>query len=135
MPDSLANSDISSLPGAEFLSYSQQPAAGAKQQQPASSSGGGGGSNKVRASHLLVKHAGSRRPSSWRDDNITRSKEDAIDRLKGFERQLNDSPDLAGTFAQIARKESDCSSARDGGDLGASSHSPRPGLDFRDEQD
>ncbi|GAA5834101.1 hypothetical protein JCM9279_004214 [Rhodotorula babjevae] len=115
VPDSLANSDVSSLPGAEFLSYSQQPA---KPQAASSAAGGGGSSNKVRASHLLVKHAGSRRPSSWRDDNITRSKEDAIDRVKAFERQLNDSPDLAQTFAQIASKESDCSSARDGGDLG-----------------
>ncbi|GAA5915916.1 hypothetical protein JCM8208_003661 [Rhodotorula glutinis] len=122
VPDSLANSDLSSLPGGEFLSYAQQPATGT-QQAPASSTGGGGGgggggNNKVRASHLLVKHSGSRRPSSWRDDNITRSKEDAIDRLKGFEQQLKDSPDLAATFAQIASKESDCSSARDGGDLG-----------------
>ena len=36
---------------------------------------------QVQCSHLLVKHAGSRRPSSWREENITRSKEDAIDIL------------------------------------------------------
>ncbi|GAA5941092.1 hypothetical protein JCM3775_001303 [Rhodotorula graminis] len=114
VPDTLANSDLSSLPGAEFLSYAQQPA----QAGSSSAGGNGGGNNKVRASHLLVKHSGSRRPSSWRDDNITRTKEDAIDRLKAFEQQLKDSPDLAATFAEIASKESDCSSARDGGDLG-----------------
>ena len=33
---------------------------------------------KVRASHLLVKHKDSRRPSSWREENITRTKEDAL---------------------------------------------------------
>lgn len=38
----------------------------------------------VRCSHLLVKHAGSRRPSSWREDNITRTKEEAIELLKGM---------------------------------------------------
>eukprot|EP00049_Salpingoeca_infusionum_P012404 m.227094 g.227094 ORF g.227094 m.227094 type:complete len:118 (+) comp15173_c0_seq9:3188-3541(+) len=32
---------------------------------------------KVRASHILAKHAGSRRPSSWREPNITRSLEEA----------------------------------------------------------
>ena len=36
---------------------------------------------QVQCSHLLVKHSGSRRPTSWREENITRSKEDAIDIL------------------------------------------------------
>ena len=40
-------------------------------------------SEKVQASHLLVKHRDSRRPSSWREDKITRSKDEAIDILKG----------------------------------------------------
>ncbi|GAA6047277.1 hypothetical protein JCM3770_001863 [Rhodotorula araucariae] len=108
VPDALANADLASLPGAQHLAYSQQT----HKQQPAASN------NKVRASHLLVKHAGSRRPSSWRDNNITRSKQDAILRLEQFERQIKDSPDLAETFAKLASTESDCSSARDGGDLG-----------------
>ena len=38
---------------------------------------------KVRASHLLVKHNESRRPSSWRQENITRSKEEALKILEG----------------------------------------------------
>ena len=38
---------------------------------------------KVQASHLLVKHRDSRRPSSWREDDITRSKEEALVILKG----------------------------------------------------
>lgn len=37
----------------------------------------------VQCSHLLVKHRDSRRPSSWREENITRSKEEAIKILKG----------------------------------------------------
>ena len=39
---------------------------------------------KVQASHLLVKHRESRRPSSWREDNITRTKEEALAILKGM---------------------------------------------------
>jgi len=38
---------------------------------------------RVQASHLLVKHRESRRPSSWREDNITRTKDEALDILKG----------------------------------------------------
>ncbi len=33
---------------------------------------------QVRASHLLIKHRDSRRPSSWKDANITRTKEEAL---------------------------------------------------------
>jgi hypothetical protein len=36
---------------------------------------------KVRASHLLVKHRDSRRASSWREENITRTKEEALQLL------------------------------------------------------
>jgi hypothetical protein len=38
---------------------------------------------QVQASHLLVKHRDSRRPSSWREENITRSKEEALEILLG----------------------------------------------------
>ncbi|KAA0150151.1 hypothetical protein FNF27_07242 [Cafeteria roenbergensis] len=69
----------------------------------------------VRASHILVKHAGSRRPASWRADPITISKEEALEKLAGIRRAI-----VAGEadFAEVASKESDCSSARRGGDLG-----------------
>ena len=40
---------------------------------------------QVQASHLLVKHRESRRPSSWKEANITRSKEEALEILKGEE--------------------------------------------------
>lgn len=39
---------------------------------------------KVRASHLLVKHNQSRRPSSWKTETITRSKEEALEIIKGI---------------------------------------------------
>ena len=38
---------------------------------------------KVQASHLLVKHRESRRPASWKEANITRTKEEALEILKG----------------------------------------------------
>ncbi|KAL5605976.1 uncharacterized protein BROUX77_003169 [Berkeleyomyces rouxiae] len=70
---------------------------------------------KVWASHLLVKHAGSRRPSSWREANITRSKAEAEVILKGYEADIR-----AGrtTLGDLAAQVSDCSSARKQGDLG-----------------
>lgn len=64
-----------------------------------------------------MKHRGSRRPASWKDPNITRTKEEAIEILKQHQQTLKQSPDLASAFAVLARTESDCSSARDGGDL------------------
>ncbi|KAL1917926.1 uncharacterized protein VTP21DRAFT_3760 [Calcarisporiella thermophila] len=71
--------------------------------------------DKVRASHLLVKHRESRRPSSWREENITRSPDEAIAILREHERRIK-----AGeiSFAELAKTESDCSSAKHGGDLG-----------------
>ncbi|EPX71953.1 peptidyl-prolyl cis-trans isomerase Pin1 [Schizosaccharomyces octosporus yFS286] len=72
-------------------------------------------SPKVRVSHLLVKHRESRRPSSWREEHITRSKEEAWDRIHYF---LNLIKEGTININDLAAKESDCSSARRGGDLG-----------------
>ncbi|KAG8129701.1 putative Peptidyl-prolyl cis-trans isomerase protein [Naja naja] len=47
------------------------------------SKNGQGEPTKVRCSHLLVKHNQSRRPSSWREDKITRSKEEALELING----------------------------------------------------
>jgi len=71
--------------------------------------------NKVKASHLLVKHKDSRRPSSWREENITRSKEEAIKILESYIRMIESGE---ATFEDLATKYSDCSSAKRGGDLG-----------------
>ncbi|KAF7560414.1 hypothetical protein G7046_g3732 [Stylonectria norvegica] len=70
---------------------------------------------KIRAAHLLVKHSGSRRPSSWRQAEITRSKEEALEIIQGHEQKIK----TAGvTLGELALTESDCSSARKRGDLG-----------------
>ena len=71
--------------------------------------------DKVQASHLLVKHRDSRRPSSWREENITRTKEEALEILKGYRQQITDG---TAEFEELASQFSDCSSAKRGGDLG-----------------
>lgn len=69
---------------------------------------------KIRAAHLLIKHKDSRRPSSWREQNIRRTKQEAISILLGHEQRIRSGQT---TLAELATKESDCSSARKGGDL------------------
>jgi NIMA-interacting peptidyl-prolyl cis-trans isomerase 1 len=78
--------------------------------------------DKIRAAHLLVKHRDSRRPASWREPRITRSKEEAIEAIQVYLEQItayeNDSSDPNGkSLSELATTESDCSSARKGGDL------------------
>lgn len=46
-PAGMSEAEIHALPGAKYLT-------------------GGGDAGQVRASHILAKHAGSRRPSSWK---------------------------------------------------------------------
>lgn len=69
---------------------------------------------KIRAAHLLVKHNKSRRASSWKEPQITRSKEEALEILRGFERRIKGGEVSLG---DLATSESDCSSARKKGDL------------------
>ena len=74
---------------------------------------------RVRCSHLLVKHQESRRPASWRDETGAiigkKTKECAIDELLAYREQIEKN---VVSFAELATKVSDCSSARHGGDLG-----------------
>ncbi|EAW18464.1 peptidylprolyl isomerase ESS1 [Aspergillus fischeri NRRL 181] len=77
--------------------------------------GTGQGEGKIRCSHLLIKHRDSRRPSSWREAEITRSKEEAIEILRGHEQRIRSG---GVSLGDIAVSESDCSSARKKGDLG-----------------
>eukprot|EP00946_MAST-07B_sp_MAST-7B-sp1_P001026 g1026.t1 len=91
-------------------------------------------SHKVRASHILVKHTGSRNPKSWRQEGpIVRSEAEARERLAALRKQIVDSVgDGVGgdgdnaadawerrraAFAKVAETESDCSSHKHGGDL------------------
>ncbi|KAL1839408.1 hypothetical protein VTJ49DRAFT_1539 [Mycothermus thermophilus] len=70
---------------------------------------------KIRCAHLLVKHRDSRRPSSWRENTITRSKEEALEIIKAYRQRI-----VSGeiSLGELALTESDCSSARKRGDLG-----------------
>jgi len=101
-PKDLSAEEINQLPGAEkYLK-------GAKSSDRSHE-------DQVRASHLLIKHSGSRRPSSWKEANITRSKEEAIEILRGYEAEINGSSEK---FAELAKLHSDCSSHENDGDLG-----------------
>ncbi|QPG75734.1 hypothetical protein FOA43_003094 [Brettanomyces nanus] len=70
---------------------------------------------KVKVSHILVKHKDSRRPASWKEDHITRTKEEAIDILRGYKLEIDCGEK---TFADVARESSDDNSHVKGGDLG-----------------
>jgi len=70
---------------------------------------------KIRTAHLLVKHRESRRPSSWRQAEITRSKDEAMSIIQGHEQRIKSGSTSLG---DLATTESDCPSARKRGDLG-----------------
>lgn len=69
---------------------------------------------QVHCHHILIKHEGSRRPSSWRCPNISMTQSEALAKSRALINQIHSLQD----FVTLARKESDCSSAREGGDLG-----------------
>ncbi|KAL5119319.1 peptidyl-prolyl cis-trans isomerase Pin1 [Pleosporales sp. CAS-2024a] len=79
--------------------------------------------DRIRVTHLLVKHRDSRRPASWREPKITRSKDEARALIEGYQSQIK-AFEGQGThsdpksLSELATTESDCSSARKGGDLG-----------------
>ncbi|GAM17612.1 hypothetical protein SAMD00019534_007870 [Acytostelium subglobosum LB1] len=68
----------------------------------------------VSCRHLLVKHRESRNPKSWREDNITRTKEAAIQQLNEYRQQIQSGQ---AKFEDLAKVYSDCSSAKRGGML------------------
>jgi len=106
-PAELTEEQIRALPGAHLLQAPPPP--------PTAKAG------EVQASHILRKHVGSRRPSSWRQAKITRSRDTARQEIQSYIDHLRSIPpqDLKAAFAQIASTESDCSSGREKqGDLG-----------------
>jgi NIMA-interacting peptidyl-prolyl cis-trans isomerase 1 len=92
--------------------------------------GEGNQAGKIRCAHLLVKHNKSRRASSWKQAEITRSEEDARAIIEGFEKRIR-ANELS--LADLAVSESDCSSARKRGDLYAPSSTFLP--DYLPERD
>ncbi len=90
--------------------------------KPASFSGAT--NEQVQVFHILRKHAGSRRPASWRLSPITQSIADACAEVIQYRDQLRSVLAEKGAdamfqlFCQIAQKDSDCGSHDRGGDLG-----------------
>ncbi|KAE8251402.1 hypothetical protein A4X13_0g4008 [Tilletia indica] len=111
-PAGLSEDHIRQLPGAKHFEQAANAAGGG---------GGGAGGDKVRASHLLVKHRDSRRPSSWKEQNITRTREEAEQTIRQHLETLGPNPS-AEEFGKLASVHSDCSSASKGGDLGFFGH-------------
>ncbi|KAG5436911.1 hypothetical protein PCK2_001038 [Pneumocystis canis] len=71
--------------------------------------------DKIRVIHLLVKHNQSRRPSSWKESNITRTKQEAMEIILRYEAKIRSGEISLG---ELALTESDCNSAKKAGDLG-----------------
>lgn len=77
---------------------------------------------KVRCRHLLVKHKDSRRPSSWKEDKITRTKEEAIEIITKYKSEIEEKAgknDVIPVFEEYSKEHSDCNSHKRGGDLGS----------------
>eukprot|EP00932_Pfiesteria_piscicida_P007423 SRR837773.17504.p1 GENE.SRR837773.17504~~SRR837773.17504.p1 ORF type:complete len:209 (-),score=33.21 SRR837773.17504:56-682(-) len=70
--------------------------------------------------HILRKHSGCKKPTSWRQETITCSQDEASKFLNDLRtRLLKTSGDARKReFEQLAREHSDCKSAKKGGDLG-----------------
>ncbi|RMX64539.1 hypothetical protein KXD40_001075 [Peronospora effusa] len=79
------------------------------------------GLESVQALHILVKHSGSRRPSSWRQETITRSKAVAETKAGGIRDKLLACVEANMEFVSMMKiVELKCllCSAKRGGDLG-----------------
>lgn len=74
--------------------------------------------DSVGCSHILVKHEASRRPSSWRQENITRTKQEARKQILEYKKQIQESDNIVEKFGEIAKQFSDCNSHQRNGDLG-----------------
>ncbi|WOL16769.1 hypothetical protein Cni_G25557 [Canna indica] len=74
---------------------------------------------QVRASHILIKHEGSRRKASWKDPDgriiSATTRDDAVRQLLALRDSIVSGKER---FQDIAARYSDCSSAKRGGDLG-----------------
>eukprot|EP01029_Cantina_marsupialis_P028679 TRINITY_DN777870_c0_g1_i1.p1 TRINITY_DN777870_c0_g1~~TRINITY_DN777870_c0_g1_i1.p1 ORF type:complete len:150 (+),score=37.25 TRINITY_DN777870_c0_g1_i1:101-550(+) len=71
--------------------------------------------DSVQCSHIVIKHRNSRRPASWKCDHITITPEEAKEKVEECRKMIVEG---GISFAELASKESDCSSAKRGGDLG-----------------
>ena len=75
---------------------------------------------EVRATHLLLKHTGSRNPVSRRTNaRISMSKEEALAELTKLRAEIMATSDPQRAFKTLAHERSDCGSFSRDGDLGA----------------
>eukprot|EP01112_Ceratiomyxa_fruticulosa_P000850 TRINITY_DN1078_c0_g1_i1.p2 TRINITY_DN1078_c0_g1~~TRINITY_DN1078_c0_g1_i1.p2 ORF type:complete len:256 (-),score=55.17 TRINITY_DN1078_c0_g1_i1:303-1070(-) len=101
--------------GASTRSYILQGHSIKREREDSSSEEKSDRPSQVRCRHLLVKHKDSRRPSSWKTPVITITKEEALEKINEF-REMIVAKEVS--FEELASTESDCSSAKKGGDLG-----------------
>lgn len=97
----------------------QPPAKVARKEAPSSKAAAS--ATEAQVLHIIRKHSGSRRPSSWREETITCSREEAREFLDQLRTQLVDlaTTKQRNTFMKLAKEHSDCGSAKKGGDLGS----------------
>lgn len=97
-PSGLSDAQIRSLPGATQYLVAGGASSGATNGKSDAHAG------QVRASHLLVKHRESRRPSSWKDVSICYAPARAKTLLAATKRRLKTTPlTLAASKANITR--------------------------------
>jgi len=71
----------------------------------------------VACSHILQKHLGSRNPNdSYRNKKITRTEQEALENIKAIREKVMS--EGIESFGKYAKEYSECSSARDSGNLG-----------------
>eukprot|EP00633_Aureoumbra_lagunensis_P007200 CAMPEP_0197314258 /NCGR_PEP_ID=MMETSP0891-20130614/33001_1 /TAXON_ID=44058 ORGANISM="Aureoumbra lagunensis, Strain CCMP1510" /NCGR_SAMPLE_ID=MMETSP0891 /ASSEMBLY_ACC=CAM_ASM_000534 /LENGTH=283 /DNA_ID=CAMNT_0042802619 /DNA_START=24 /DNA_END=872 /DNA_ORIENTATION=+ len=75
--------------------------------------------DKIVVRHILIKHAESRRPSSWREKCITLSRVDAYSELETIRKKLLVASNLEEALSSYATQRSDCPSAVKGGLIAA----------------
>ncbi|KAG0497411.1 hypothetical protein HPP92_002102 [Vanilla planifolia] len=97
-----------------------QPEGGKRRREKKLAAGmSAAGQDRIRASHILIKHEGSRRKSSWKDPDghviSSTSREKAIELIMELRGEIATGRAL---FEDLAARHSDCSSAKRGGDLG-----------------
>jgi len=97
----------------------------AKKARAAPSQQEGDGDGVVQVLHILRKHKDLKKATSWREETITCSKEEAAQHLRSLLSDLQASSSSGGSaaarrgqFEALAREQSDCKSAKRGGDLG-----------------
>ena len=80
-------------------------------------------SEQVRVLHILKKHKNVAKPRSWRNPTITDTREEAMVQIQSILNELKNIEigghidALKKAFKDTAKVESDCASAKDGGDL------------------